>query len=119
MADLVKLYDALRGDWIDAPRAWLDVFEHLSETDPNGHGPDGPHEVDLSAMKVPELRAFADKHGVDLGNARKKDEIVTAITEQLGDPAAPTPEDDGHVVTDPDDDGQADDADDTNGADGS
>ena len=36
-------------------------------------------EPDFSAMKVDELRVYAEEQGVDLGGAVKKDEIIAAI----------------------------------------
>jgi hypothetical protein len=36
-------------------------------------------EVDLSEMSVKELKAYADENGIDIGDATKKAEIITAI----------------------------------------
>lgn len=36
---------------------------------------DGPDK----SWKVAELKAFADEHGIDLGDATKKDDILSAI----------------------------------------
>lgn len=46
-------------------------------------------EPDFSAMKVDELRAYAEGKGIDLGGAVKKDDIIKAIKAKPVDPAAP------------------------------
>lgn len=38
-----------------------------------------PGVTDLGSLRVPELRAYAAKHKVDLGSARKKADILAAI----------------------------------------
>ena len=35
--------------------------------------------ADLEAMTVKELHAYADEHGIDLGGAKKKAEIIEVI----------------------------------------
>ncbi|WP_312672839.1 hypothetical protein [Microbacterium sp.] len=35
--------------------------------------------VDISTLKVEELKAYAEKHDIDLGDAKKKDEIRAVI----------------------------------------
>lgn len=48
--------------------------------EPEGNGGDG-----LAGMKVTELRDFAEQHGIDLGDAKKKADIIDAIeTAQAG-----------------------------------
>lgn len=42
--------------------------------EPEGNGVDG-----LVGMKVPELRDYAEQHGIDLGDAKKKADIIDAI----------------------------------------
>jgi hypothetical protein len=37
--------------------------------------------IDLNEMTVKELREYAEINGIDLGNAKKKAEILTAINE--------------------------------------
>jgi hypothetical protein len=43
--------------------------------------PDGEEgkEVDLSKLKIEELRALAANEGIELGDARSKADIITAI----------------------------------------
>lgn len=36
--------------------------------------------VDIGGLKVAELKAYASEHGIDLGEATKKADIVAAIT---------------------------------------
>lgn len=36
---------------------------------------------DLSKLKVAELKAYAEKHNIDLGDVTKKDEILAVIAE--------------------------------------
>ncbi len=38
-------------------------------------------EIDLTAMTVGELRNYAEKHGIDLGDAKKKADIINVIRE--------------------------------------
>ncbi|WP_421930042.1 Rho termination factor N-terminal domain-containing protein [Nitratireductor rhodophyticola] len=42
--------------------------------EPESNGGDG-----LAGMKVPELRDYAEQHGIDLGDAKRKAEIIEAI----------------------------------------
>lgn len=44
-------------------------------------------EPDFSAMKVVELRAYAEGKGIDLGDAVKKDDIIKAIKTKPAEPA--------------------------------
>ena len=44
----------------------------------------GDEEVDLEAMKLDELRAFAAEEEIDLGTATRKDDIIKAIRVALG-----------------------------------
>lgn len=39
----------------------------------------------LEGMKVAELKAYADEHGIDLGEATKKADIIAAITATEGE----------------------------------
>lgn len=39
----------------------------------------GDVPADLEAMTVKELRTYADEHGIDLGGAKKKAEIIEVI----------------------------------------
>lgn len=43
-----------------------------------------PTEVPLTSMTVPELRAYAAEHGVDLGGATRKADIIAALQAQDG-----------------------------------
>jgi hypothetical protein len=42
-------------------------------------GAEGEDGVDLDTLKIDGLKDFASKHGIDLGDAKKKDEILAAI----------------------------------------
>lgn len=55
--------------------------EEMSEGEAKARGLIGATAVEkpLSAMTIPELRAYAKVRGIDLGGASKKDTIVTAI----------------------------------------
>lgn len=37
------------------------------------------------SWKVAELKAFADEHGIDLGDATKKDDILAALADDSGE----------------------------------
>ena len=51
-------------------------------------------ETPDKAWKVAELKAYADEHGIDLGDATKKDDILAAI-EAAGEEADDDESDDG------------------------
>lgn len=40
-----------------------------------------PLETDINKMKVDELKDYAEKNGIDLGDATKKDDILAVIKE--------------------------------------
>ena len=40
-----------------------------------------PKETDINKMKVEELKEYAEVNGIDLGEATKKDDILTVIKE--------------------------------------
>ncbi|MCM3131895.1 hypothetical protein M3629_03815 [Paenibacillus polysaccharolyticus] len=40
-----------------------------------------PAETDINKMKVDELKEYAEKNGIDLGEATKKEEILNVIKE--------------------------------------
>ena len=42
---------------------------------------------DFAAMKISELRAYAEKNGTDLGGAVKKDEIIAVLDTPPAPPA--------------------------------
>lgn len=50
---------------------------------------DDKAEPNFSAMKVDELKAYAEGKGIDLGQATKKDDIITAINAVLKAPTVP------------------------------
>ncbi|MGX1932048.1 Rho termination factor N-terminal domain-containing protein [Microbacterium resistens] len=50
--------------------------------------------ADISKLKVDELRAYAEEHGIDLGDAKKKADIVSVIE------AAASAEEDGDADAD-------------------
>lgn len=41
--------------------------------------PEAPAEIDLDGMTVKALKDYAEKHGIDIGNAAKKADILAAI----------------------------------------
>lgn len=45
-------------------------------------------DVDISKMKIDQLKAFAKDKGIDLGEASKRDEIIARIEEALTVPDA-------------------------------
>lgn len=57
-----KVAARLGSGWVDA-----DVIQRSSEPD--------------STWKVAELRSFAEENGVDLGEAKKKDEVLAVIVD--------------------------------------
>ncbi len=63
-----------------------------SPDDPTADDFDGDGEVDLKSLKVDELKALAEEKGIDLGDAKKKDEII-AVIETAGTPDDPTADD--------------------------
>jgi len=50
-----------------------------------------PEGTPTESWKVPELRAYAAEHDIDLGDAKKKDEILAAIA-GAGNQSASSPE---------------------------
>lgn len=52
---------------------------HVEEVDGPPPAPDGIEPDDLPTRTVPELRGYAVEHGVDLGMAKTKAEIIHAI----------------------------------------
>lgn len=52
---------------------------HLDSIGQQEEEPEQPQEEPLDEMKVPELKAYAETHGIDLGEAKKKAEILAAI----------------------------------------
>ncbi|MGW4030752.1 hypothetical protein ACWEFL_15770 [Streptomyces sp. NPDC004838] len=51
-----------------------------TSTTPPGPGPD---EVVLEKMTVDQLRAYAEKEGIDLGDATKKADVLGAVVAEL------------------------------------
>lgn len=89
---------ALQGETVDVHRADVARFDAInvsptvlapaeSEPDdveeideaPAGAEPSAEEHVDLSKLKVAELKEFAELAGIDLGNAKLKDEILAVI----------------------------------------
>lgn len=63
-------------------------LDALPNQNGNGDGADGgtggdQQAIDVSGMNVEELKAFAVDRAIDLGEARKKDEIVSVIQQAL------------------------------------
>lgn len=68
-----ELQYALDRDWFPDEETAQKVKAYLDEGGGEGDG--------LDKMKVPELRTLAGEEGIDLGDAKKKDDIVAAIRE--------------------------------------
>lgn len=66
-AELAVIAD---GDWFEVDGAEPDA---------------GPDDVDLTKMTVDELKAFAEANEIDLGDATKKADILSAIELALED----------------------------------
>lgn len=61
----------------------VDASDEDEDDDSNGDATDEPD--DLNKRKVPELKAYAEEFGVDLGDATKKADIVAAIRAHFAD----------------------------------
>lgn len=48
-------------------------------------GDQGPAPASFDGMKVADLRAYADTHDIDLGDATKKADIVAVLTDAVRD----------------------------------
>lgn len=62
------------GDLVDIPVEVEETFdeeEELEEVD---------ETVDFTAFTIAELRDYAEEHGIDLGDAKKKDDIVAVLS---------------------------------------
>lgn len=61
------------GDLVDIPVEVEETFdeEELEEVD---------ETVDFSTFTIAELRDYAEEHGIDLGDAKKKDDIVAVLS---------------------------------------
>lgn len=66
-------------DWavaaIPNPKAWAEPPASPKAAEASDAAPDDG----LSKLKLPELKAYAAEHGIDLGTATKKEDIVAAI----------------------------------------
>jgi hypothetical protein len=70
------------GEAVAAAKAKKDGVELVTNDAPRTHGasvPDDEGADDLADMTVAQLRALARDRGIDLGQARKKDDIIAAI----------------------------------------
>ncbi len=56
-----------------------DYAPHVEEVDGPPPAPDGIEPDDLPTRTVPELCGYAVEHGIDLGTAKTKAEIIHAI----------------------------------------
>jgi len=75
----------------------------------DGDSGDQTDRPDFAAMKVADLRAHADAHSIDLGDATKKADLVAAIEAHHAAAAAEAGaegEDDGDSESDDDSDGE-------------
>lgn len=73
-----KLFDEHRA------KGWLTILEGVIPDEPSAEPAGDPPSDDVEAMKVAELKAFADEHSIDLGDATKKADIIAAIEEWQG-----------------------------------
>ena len=74
--------------WTDAIYEALDAPEAVTETEPEAEG-------GLGTLTIAELRAFAEENAIDLGDAKRKGDIIAAIelaqeTTEDTSPVAPT-----------------------------
>lgn len=58
------------------------------ETEDEQEGEQGGDANPLADLKLDELKAYADEHGIDLGDATKKDDIKAAIEAATSQPDA-------------------------------
>ncbi|WP_223690105.1 DUF7302 family protein [Leifsonia poae] len=80
-----EIAERLGPEWVDADKA---------ET-PRSDTPD-------ASWKVSELKAYADEHGIDLGKAKSKPEILAAVAGHTGDDDTTDGDDDSDDQSDDD-----------------
>ena len=68
-----------KGRKVTVPDAVADSYISQGWVVPGSPAPAEQESFDISKLKVAELKAYADEHGIDLGEATKKADILTAI----------------------------------------
>lgn len=69
------------GDWVEVSGDGR-TQKTLVSAEKEGESVETEDEtIDLSEMTVADLKRFAQEHGIDLGSATKKDDIIQAITD--------------------------------------
>lgn len=59
------------GNWIEVEEIDEDIMDDIDKDD----------TITLSKMTVAALKEFADEHGIDLGKATRREEIIKVIME--------------------------------------
>ena len=68
-----------QGRAVDVPEDQIEAYTSLGWEKVVGE-PDTHESVPSKSWKVDALNEYAEEHGIDLGSASKKDEILAAIT---------------------------------------
>lgn len=68
-----------KGRQVTVPDAVADSYVSQGWVAAGSPAPAEQESVDISTMKVDELKAYAEEHGIDLGDAKKKADIVSVI----------------------------------------
>ena len=68
-----------KGRQVTVPDDVADSYTSQGWVAAGSPAPAEQESVDISTLKVDELKAYAEEHGIDLGYAKKKDEIRAVI----------------------------------------
>ena len=68
-----------KGRKVTVPDAVADSYISQGWVAAGSPAPAEQESVNISKLKVDELKAYAEEHGIDLGSATKKADILTAI----------------------------------------
>lgn len=68
-----------KGRKVTVPDAVADSYISQGWVVPGSPAPAEQESFDISKLKVAELKAYAEEHGIDLGEATKKADILTVI----------------------------------------
>ncbi|WP_067198918.1 hypothetical protein [Microbacterium sp. XT11] len=68
-----------KGRQVTVPDNVADSYISQGWVVPGSPAPAEQETVDISKLKVDELKAYAEEHGIDLGDAKKKADILTVI----------------------------------------
>lgn len=69
--------DISGGDWVKDGK---EIKKADKKTDPTPEKKEEEKDIDLQSMTLADLKDLAEEKGVDLGDAKKKDEIVAVLT---------------------------------------